>query len=112
MNIAGSVILLQKKQAGENMINYRKKYRRCLCLLILATVLLAFTGTLHAASSSANFTTGQDVVSGGGGNSWSTSYDLFSTIGQAPPLGNSSSTSFVNYPGFWNAVAENLIVED
>jgi len=75
-------------------------------------MLLAFAGILHAASSSSHFTIEQDVVSGGGGYSQSTGYDLFSTIGQAPPLGNSSSTNFVNYPGFWNAVAQNLIVEN
>jgi hypothetical protein len=81
-------------------------------LLISATMLLAFAGILHAASSSANFTIEQDVISGGGGESWSTGYDLFSTIGQAPPLGNASSANFVNYPGFWNAVAQNLIYEN
>ena len=94
------------------MMKYRKRYRRCLCLLISATMLLAFAGILHAASSSANFAIEQDVISGGGEDSWSDSYDLFSTIGQAPPLGNSSSANFVNYPGFWNAVAQSLIYEN
>ncbi|MDQ7786647.1 MAG: CARDB domain-containing protein [Thermodesulfovibrionales bacterium] len=94
------------------MMKYRKKYRHCLCFLISATMLLAFAGILHAASSSANFAIEQDVISGGGGDSWSAGYDLFSTIGQAPPLGNTSSANFVNYPGFWNAVAQSLIVEN
>jgi len=94
------------------MINHGKRYRRHVRLFISVLTVLAFTGILHAASSSANFTIEQDVVSGGGRDSSSTGYDLFSTIGQAPPLGNSSSTSFMNYPGFWNAVAESLIVED
>jgi len=94
------------------MLKYRKKYRRCLCLLISATVLLAFAGILHAASLSSNFAIEQDVVSGGGGDSSSTGYALLSTIGQAPPLGNSSSTNFVNYPGFLNAVAQNLTAEN
>lgn len=91
------------------MMKYRKRYRRCLCLLISATMLLAFSGILHAASSSANFAIEQDVISGGGEDSWSAGYDLFSTIGQASPLGHASSTNFVNYPGFWNAVAQNLV---
>lgn len=93
-------------------MKYRKKYRRCLCLLISATMLLAFAGILHAASSSTNFIIEQDVISGGGGDSWSDNYDLFSTIGQASPLGHASSANFVNYPGFWNAVAQNLIYEN
>ena len=59
------------------MMKYRKRYRRCLCLLISATMLLAFAGILHAASSSANFAIEQDVISGGGEDSWSASYDLF-----------------------------------
>jgi hypothetical protein len=91
---------------------HRKRHRKYLCLLISATMLLAFAGILHAASTSATFVIQQDVVSGGGGDSWSDSYDLFSTIGQASPLGNASSTNFVNYPGFWNAVAQSLIVEN
>ena len=91
------------------MMKYRKRYRRCLCLLISATMLLAFSGILHAAFSSANFAIEQDVISGGGEDSWSAGYDLFSTIGQASPLGHASSTNFVNYPGFWNAVAQNLV---
>ncbi|MFZ5906925.1 MAG: CARDB domain-containing protein [Nitrospirota bacterium] len=94
------------------MMKYRNRYRRCLCFLVSAAVLLAFAGILHAASSSATFVIEQDVVSGGGGDSWSTNYDLFSTIGQTPPLGNSSSANFVNYPGFWNSVAESLVVEN
>jgi len=94
------------------MINHGKRYRRHVRLFISVLTVLAFAGILHAASSSSNFTIEQDVVSGGGGDSFSTGYDLFSTIGQAPPLGNSSSTNFVNYPGFWNAVAQNLIVEN
>ena len=81
-------------------------------MLISAAMLLAFAGILHAASSSANFAIEQDVISGGGGDSWSAGYDLFSTIGQAPPLVNALSTNFVNYPGFWNAVAQNLIYEN
>ncbi len=89
------------------MIKYRKRYRKCLCLLISAAMLIAFAGILHAAQSSAHYSIETEAVSSGGGEGNSTHYNLFSTIGQSSPIGNAFGFNHQNNSGFWHAMTGN-----
>jgi len=72
------------------------------CALAVA-VLVVFSGIAFGGSqSSANYTIERDVVSCGGGDMGSTSYDLLSTLGQPATTGASSSSQYRNYGGFWH----------
>ena len=80
-------------------------------LLIITGMTLIFTsaGMLYAAGqSSTNYTVESDVVSGGGGESGSTNYFTEHTTGQSSAIGESSSSTYGNYAGFWNVLYADL----
>jgi len=74
---------------------------------IYAAMLLAVSlmpaAAYAAGQSSANFTIESDVISGGGGDSASANYSIGHTTGQSSATGESSSTNYANYAGFWHA---------
>jgi len=57
--------------------------------------------TQAAGQGSTNYTIETDVVSSGGSSSSSTNYDSGQTIGQPTAIGESTSTNYNNYAGFW-----------
>lgn len=64
--------------------------------------LLVFSAPIcMAQQSSANYSIDTDVLSGGGSECNSTNYFLMSTLGQPTAIGPSTSTSYLNYAGFW-----------
>ena len=75
-------------------------YIICTAILILGFALTAFTEEM----SSANFSITSSVVSGGGASMGSESYQMTTTIGQSSPIGISSSSNYINSPGFWPTV--------
>ena len=62
--------------------------------------LLLICYSIGYGQSSLNYSIEIDVFSGGGGDSLSTHYDLFSLMGQPSAIGTSSSSSYNNYAGF------------
>ena len=81
------------------MIIYRWKIS-----LTLVIGVLILTGGPALAQSSPNYATTPYVISGGGYQTTSINYNLFSTLGQSSPIGISSSDSFIHYAGFWHAL--------
>jgi len=70
---------------------------------VLLAVLLMPAAAYAAGQSSANFTIESDVISGGGGDGSSPNYSIAHTAGQSSATGESSSTNYANYAGFWHA---------
>ena len=68
-----------------------------------ALVLLVAAWVLAAGQSSDNYEIPLDVISGGGEPSLSDSYRNNGSLGQPSPLGGATTTSYANYPGFWQA---------
>lgn len=69
----------------------------------IGLLVLAWAGISFASMSSASYQIPVDVIGGGGSTMSSASYTTSSTLGQSSPLGTSTSASYVNYPGFWQA---------
>jgi hypothetical protein len=67
--------------------------------VFFGVLLIASSGV--RAQSSFNYRIEADVIGGGGGGASSASYSLWSTIGQASPVGISSDGNYTNYAGFW-----------
>ena len=80
----------------------RFKLRHIVAGLAL-TVVMLMAVPIMAGMSSANYQIPNDVISGGGSAMSSANYQLVGTIGQSSPLGAATSTSYTNYPGFWQA---------
>lgn len=75
------------------------------CILaILAVMVLISAMAFAAGQTSANYTVESDVVSAGGGEASSTSYVAEHTTGQ-PSIGESNSTNYKNFAGFWHTVS-------
>jgi len=80
----------------------KTRFRRCIALIVFAFVLLMTANITYAAGqSSANYQILTDVISGGGGDAGSINYDTEHTTGQPSAIGESSSSSYKNYAGFW-----------
>lgn len=79
------------------------KRQKWLIASVSMLLLAVFSSPVSAGMSSANYQIPNDVLSGGGSAMSSTSYQLVGTLGQSSPLGEASSTSYTNYPGFWQA---------
>src|SRR4030042_1516327 len=77
--------------------------KRSLVLIIGMAFLLVSAGILLAEQSSDNYEIPLDVISGGGSPSSSTGYLNNGSLGQPAPLGGATTTSYANYPGFWQA---------
>ncbi|NQT83451.1 hypothetical protein HQ563_10525 [bacterium] len=75
---------------------------RNLTCLTLGLVLSLWLADLHA-QSSANYEIARSVMSGGGGASTSTNFDLAGTFGQPSTVGASDSSSYSLGSGFWGA---------
>jgi len=87
-----------------------KKKRQALRRGYLILCLVLFAGVLYAAGQqSTSYKIPADVINSGGAPSSSTSYRNNGSAGQSSPLGTGLSTSWSNYPGFWQA---NFCVED
>lgn len=71
--------------------------RNILFMPVLLWAALAFAPALAPA-----YDLQSSVLPGGGGESGSAGYTLTSTLGQAPPIGASTSAASVLYAGFWH----------
>jgi len=69
-------------------------------LLIPLVFFSMFLSCLHAEMSSTNYKITSMIMSGGGAIS-SANFNLVSTIGQSPAVGNSTSSNFKIDTGFW-----------
>lgn len=79
-----------------------KKIRYILTASAVAAAMLVLAPAAQAeVMSSANYTIKSDVVSGGGGEAGSSNYFIEHTTGQSTAIGESSSTNFTNFAGFW-----------
>ena len=74
-----------------------------LCVLVALPL-----GAQGAGQSSASFTIDQDVIGGGWGERGSTSYRVRDTVGQSSATGESDSSSFRLYAGFWGPIGSVL----
>jgi len=78
--------------------------KKIVCLLILLALLL-LSPAVQAGMESTSYRLTASVLSGGGNLSESTTYKLYSTIGQPSPLMDPTappgSTNYDLYPGFW-----------
>jgi hypothetical protein len=70
-----------------------------LCFFVFGGLPL-FSNPASCEMTSANYRIIVSVISSGGGASVSSSYNLFSTLGQPSPTGLSNSTHYSNYGGF------------
>ncbi len=77
-----------------------KKYE----FLFMTIIFLLISAGISYGASSANYILQSDVISGGGGGGGSANYSIEHTTGQSSALEDSSSSSYLNYPGFWNTV--------
>lgn len=77
---------------------------RWMILVTIITVFLFIGPHLSRAQSSPGHTLKTYALSGAGNKTASADYILISTLGQASPVGISSSNHFVHYAGFWLAV--------
>ena len=85
--------------------------KRYLFLTILVMIVLMCPGMVHGAGqSSTNYIIPSDVLSGGGEDISSASYELLSTLAQSSPIGTSSSSSYINSAGFWS-VSDKLFID-
>ena len=69
--------------------------------LLIAGMVACLVQTVHAGTSSENFTMRSHVVSGGGGYMTSENYGSGHTLGQAVISGPVSSSTYDLYAGFW-----------
>ena len=93
-------------QEKEDTMSKGKRHRWYLSLNIAVVILIMAAGVVYVeAQSSPNYSIEIDVFSGGGGDSLSTNYDLFSLMGQPSAIGTSSSNHYVNYAGFLGTLA-------
>ena len=77
--------------------------------MLLATLLMIAGVSIGLAQSSANYDIIQSVLSGGGGNSTSSSYNLDAAIGQQTAETSSSSSYSMTNGLFSGAAPDNLI---
>lgn len=76
---------------------------RSVTCITLVIFLVVFSGLAYAGyQSSANYIIEKDVLSCGGGDISSANYVVLSTTGQPSPIGDSSSSSYINLAGFWH----------
>ena len=80
-------------------MNKENKYRWYLSFIVMMILLMSMR-IVFGGQSSPNYSIDIDVVSGGGGDSISGNYGLFSLAGQPSAIGTSSSSSYDNYAGF------------
>ena len=72
---------------------------------VLTLVFLwVFSLAAHAEMQSPNYRIPTSVFSGGGAPTGSTNYQTDSTLGQPSPIGISSSSNYINHPGFWPTI--------
>ena len=69
-------------------------------ILLLAFV-FTFALTATADMQSTNYRIPASVLSSGGTTTGSASYQMTATIGQSSAIGQSSSSSYITYAGFW-----------
>ena len=74
--------------------------------IILVALLTCVNTSYGSGQSSTNYIMSSDVLSGGGGDTSSTNYDLLSTMGQPTVIGTSSSADYSDFAGFWYQVGE------
>ncbi len=72
--------------------------------LFMTILFFLFSAGISYGASSANYILQSDVLSGGGGGGGSANYSIEHTTGQSSALGDSSSSGYLNYSGFWNTV--------
>ncbi len=98
------IIVFENRDAQSlNSKEEEMKARKTVPYAIMAALLLLVSGPALAGMSSASYQIPNDVLSGGGSTMSSANYTMSSTLGQSSPLGTASSSSYVNYPGFWQA---------
>jgi len=87
--------------------------RKTKILLIAHSVLLCLlVSTVSAEMSSTSYRISTTVISGGGNTMSSDNFSMISTLGQPTVLGQGSSTSYNNYPGFWYTLLLTIAVGD
>ncbi len=80
------------------------KYYRYPFFFILTVILLMSTGTSYSGElSSTNNRIMIDAIDGGGGTGSSQNYSIYHSIGQSTAIGDSSSSNYYNYAGYWHA---------
>ena len=81
-------------------------WKKASAAIIILIVFVMTSPAFTAEMSSANYTIKSDVISGGGGESSSANYTVEHTTGQSTAIGESSSSNFSNFAGFWYTVGE------
>ena len=95
------------------MMKEEIRHRWPLFLVIPLMILFVCAGTVYGAGrSSANYIIVKDVLGGGGGDGFSTGYDLSSVLGQPSAIGRSSSSTYLNYAGLWHTIIHGVIDSD
>lgn len=101
-------LMLLESKSGTHISIYHNQMlqegvmAKTICMIILHAVLICFfLGSAQAEMSSASYGITSSVMSGGGSFVSSTSYRLYSTLGQSTPVGIHSSTNYGLDAGFW-----------
>jgi hypothetical protein len=84
----------------ESQVENEKRLKRLFFITIFVIIGLC-TSILSAGQSSDNYSIDTEVLSGGGGECSSAGYYLWHTTGQPSAIGESASTNYRNYGGFW-----------
>ena len=74
-------------------------------------LVLVLAAAAIAVMSSTNQRIGTSVLSGGGTSMDSANYKMTSTLGQSSATGQSSSSSYINYAGFWHPTEPKIKVK-
>ena len=83
-----------------------KEFTHIIFVSIALLIFIFLSGVLSAEQSSDSYSIDTDVLSGGGGDCGSTNYYLSSTTGQPSAIGESFSSNYKNYAGFWYTIAQ------
>jgi hypothetical protein len=83
--------------------------KKIICALSTLTLILGFTiAALGGAMQSDNYRIPSSVISSGGTSIESANYQMTSTFGQSSATGKSSTSSYINYAGFWQPTELNV----
>ena len=75
--------------------------KKAFSLTIALALILVFSLAAFSQIQSDNYRIPASVLSGGGESMTSANYQMDATFGQSSAIGQSSSSSYTNYAGFW-----------
>ena len=75
--------------------------KKIICALCTLALIVGFSWVVFSQIQSDNYRISSSVLSSSGTSTDTANYKMTSTLGQSSATGQSSSSSYINYAGFW-----------